>query len=208
MKTLNEKLNSSGKDYKKNDTALIIFVECKMPSCFDMFIQTRNRALKLSQSTMKQTFDDFCKGLTNEQEWLIVSGQLTLNKALTALNKNHKKSFNNAKGYNHSNTNSGHASHASNENSKQKKVYDPCKHCGKTNHPEKNCFKAKRLMAKAKKKTSHDSQVALCASVVLPNSSSSNVEWIMDSGASKHMTGDASLFTSYDCRGYLVPICV
>ena len=97
MKTLNEKLNSCGKDYKKTDTALIILVERKMPSCFDMFIQTRNRALELSQSTTKKTFDDFCKGLINEQEWLIVSGQLTPNKALTALNKNHKKSFNNAK---------------------------------------------------------------------------------------------------------------
>ena len=54
-------------------------------------------------------------------------------------------------------------------------------------------------MPKAKKKTSHDSQVALCASVVLPNNSSSNVEQsIMDSGASKQMTGDASLFSSYD----------
>ena len=53
-------------------------------------------------------------------------------------------------------------------------------------------------MAKAKKKTSNDSQVALCAFVVLPNNYSSNVEWIMDSGASKHMTGDASLFIYYD----------
>ena len=53
-------------------------------------------------------------------------------------------------------------------------------------------------MAKAKKKTSHYSQVNLCASVVFPNNSSSSVEWIMDSGASKHMTGDASLFTFYD----------
>ena len=51
-------------------------------------------------------------------------------------------------------------------------------------------------MAKAKKKTSHDSQVALGAYVVLPNNSSSNVEWIMDFDASKHMPGDASLFTS------------
>ena len=58
-------------------------------------------------------------------------------------------------------------------------------------------------MAKAKKKNSHDSQVALCASVVFPNNSSSNVEWIMDSGASKHMTGDASLFTSYDNRKHI-----
>ena len=63
-------------------------------------------------------------------------------------------------------------------------------------------------MAKAKRKTSHDSQVALCASVVFPNNSSSKVEWIMDYDASKHMTGDASLFTSYDCRGYLVPTCL
>ena len=63
-------------------------------------------------------------------------------------------------------------------------------------------------MAKAKKKTSNDSQVALFASVVLPNNSSSNVEWIMDSSAFKHMTGDASLFTSYDCKGYLVLTCL
>ena len=77
-------------------------------------------------------------------------------------------------------------------------MYDPCKHCGKTNHPENNCFKEKRLMAKAKKKTSHVSQVALCASVVFPNNSSSNMEWMMDFCASKHMIGDASLFTSYD----------
>ena len=56
--------------------------------------------------------------MINEKERLIVSGQLTPNKALTTLNKNHKKSFNNAKGSKASNTNFGHASHASNENSK------------------------------------------------------------------------------------------
>ena len=82
-------------------------------------------------------------------------------------------------------------------------MYDSCKHCGKTNHPEKNCFKEKRVMAKSKKKNSHDSQVDLCASVVLPNNYSSNVEWIMDSGASKHMASDASLFTSYDNRKHI-----
>ena len=67
MKTLNEKLNCCGKDYKKTNIALIILIERKMPSCFDMFIQTRNRALELSQITTKQNFDDFCKGLINEQ---------------------------------------------------------------------------------------------------------------------------------------------
>ena len=100
-----------------------------------MFIQTRNRAIELSQITMKQTFDDFCKGFINEQETLIVSRQLTPHKALAALNKTHKKSFNNAKGSIPYNINSEHASHASNGNSKQNEVYDPCKHYGKTNHP-------------------------------------------------------------------------
>ena len=45
LKTLNGKLNSCAKDYKKTDSALINLVERKMPSCFDMFIQTSNRAL-------------------------------------------------------------------------------------------------------------------------------------------------------------------
>ena len=80
---------------------------------------------------------------------------------------------------------------------RNKKAYDPCKYCGKTNHPEKSCYKGKRLNAKAKKKASNERQVVLCASFV-QSSNSSNVEWIMDSGASKHMIDNASLFTSYD----------
>ena len=72
----------------------------------------------MSQSTTKQTFDYFCKGLINEQERFNVSGQLTPNKALTALNKHHKKIFNNAKRSNPSNANSGHDSHSTNGNGK------------------------------------------------------------------------------------------
>lgn len=67
LKTLNVNLNNCGKDYKKTYTSLIILVEQKFPFCFDMFIQTRNRALELSQSNMKPIFDDFYKGLINEQ---------------------------------------------------------------------------------------------------------------------------------------------
>ena len=48
----------------------------------------------------------------------------------------------------------------------------------------------------------------LCAYVVFPNNPSSDVEWIMDFDASKHLTGDASLFNFYDYRGYLVPTCL
>ena len=63
LKNLNEKLINSGIGYNKTDTTLIILVEQKLPSSFDMFIQTRNSALEFSQSTMKHTFDDFFKGL-------------------------------------------------------------------------------------------------------------------------------------------------
>eukprot|EP00253_Pinus_taeda_P001586 PITA_01586 len=193
LKTLNEKLNNCGKYYKKTNIALITLVEQKLSSCFDMFIQTRNRALELSQSTMEPTFDGLCKGLINEQERLITLGQVSPNKAPMAHNKKPTKSFKNAKGsYSHTSNhtnNNGHASYAHHETSKRKKVYDPCKHCGKTNHLEKNCFKAKHLMAKANNNNSNESQVALCASVASSSNSSSNVEWIMDSGASKHMIG-------------------
>ena len=98
------------------DTALIILVEQKLPSYFDMFIKTRNTALELSQSTMKPTFDDFCKGLVNEKERLIISRQISLNKALMTHNKNPKKIFNNAKGSSSRASNPtnkfGHASNA------------------------------------------------------------------------------------------------
>ena len=50
----------------------------------------------MSQSTTKPTCDAFCKGLINEQERLIVSGQLSPNKDLIAHNS--KKSLKNAKG--------------------------------------------------------------------------------------------------------------
>ena len=49
IKTLNETLNGCGKDYKKNDTPLIILVEQKLSPSFDMFIQTRNRAIEMSK---------------------------------------------------------------------------------------------------------------------------------------------------------------
>ena len=86
MKTLNEKLNNCGKDYKKNDTALIIFVEHKLSSCLDMFIQTRNRAIEMSKGTTQPTFGELCKELINVQVRSIVSGQSTPNKALLTHN--------------------------------------------------------------------------------------------------------------------------
>lgn len=201
LKTLNKKLNNCGKDYKKIYIALIILVEHKLPSCFDMFIQTRNRSNEMSKGTTKPTFDEFFKGLINEKERLIDSNQLTPNKSLMAHNnKNPKKSFQpNTKGCcSHSSTNnSGNTSNVTLEVSKKKKVYDPCKYCGKTNNHEKSCYKGKRLNAKDKKQASNEQQVTLCSSFV-QSSNSSSVEWIMDSGASKHMIGNASLFTSYD----------
>ena len=73
---------------------------------------------------MKQTFDDFCKGLINEQERLLVSLQLTPNKALTALNKHHKKSFNkHTKPHNQGSTSS--KDDAFNMVYSKKKVYNP-----------------------------------------------------------------------------------
>ena len=66
-----------------------------------MFIQTRNRAIKMSKGTHTPSFDDFCKGLINEQDKLIPSGQLCNNKALVARSKrNPNKNFKNSKPHN------------------------------------------------------------------------------------------------------------
>jgi len=43
LKSLNEKINNCGKDYKKTDIVLIILVEHQLSFCFYMFIQTRNK---------------------------------------------------------------------------------------------------------------------------------------------------------------------
>ena len=61
LKTYNEKLNNCGSDYKKNDNSLTILVEQKLPSCFDMFIQTRNKSIEISEVTLRATFEDFVK---------------------------------------------------------------------------------------------------------------------------------------------------
>ena len=87
----------------------------------------------------------------------------------------------------HSSTNnSGNSSNVIYEFSQKKKLYDHCKYCGKTNHHENILYNVKHLNAKAKKQASNEQQVVLCVSFV-QSSNSSNVEWIIDSGASKHM---------------------
>jgi hypothetical protein len=73
---------------------------------------------------------------------------------MTHNNKNPKKHFQpNTKGScSHSSiNNSGNDSNVTHEFSKTNKIYDPCKYCGKTIHPEKSCYKGKCLNAKAKK---------------------------------------------------------
>jgi hypothetical protein len=87
LKSYNEKLNNCGSDYKKNDTTLIILVEKKLPPIYDMFIQTRNRAIEMSKGTLKPNFEDFCKGLICEQDRLLSSSQIVVGKAHLAHGK-------------------------------------------------------------------------------------------------------------------------
>ena len=167
-----------------------------------MFIQTRNRALELSKGTTSNTFEDFCLGLINEQDRLLSSGQFSSNQALMAHNRSYNMNARkNPKSHNQVSHTSSHASsHASSQPSNapskvnKKKDYETCKYCGKF-HMKKFCWKRNNDLAKAKKKSS-DELIAFSAFSVQSNNSS--VEWIMDSGASKHMTGNASLFSTYD----------
>ena len=70
----------------------------------------------------------------------------------------------------------------------------------KKNHPKTIFFKQIHEPSKTKKKYSKEQQVSLCAYSLQPSKSSSKVEWIMDFGASNHMTGSTSLFKYYDTK--------
>ena len=84
--------------------------------------------------------------------------------------------------------------------SNKKRVYNPCKHCGKTNHPKNILFKWRHELAKAKKKSFEEQSVSLCSYSNQPSKPSSNVEWIMDYGASNHMSSTNYLFNTYDTK--------
>ena len=61
-------------------------------------------------------------------------------------------------------------------------------------------LKQRHEHSKAKKNSSEEIDVSLCAYFFQSNNSSSNVEWIMDYGASNHTTALDSLFNSYDTK--------
>jgi len=143
--------------------------------------------------------------LINEQDRLISTVQFSSNQALMAHNKNYNKNAKkNHKSHNQGSHNtsiipSSNASSTASSNSGdapsnvgKKKGYETCKYCGKF-HTKKFCWKQNKDLARAKK-NSNDEQVALCAYYVQSNNFS--MEWIMDFGASKHMTGNVFLFST------------
>ena len=94
---------------------------------------------------------------------------------------------------------------------KNKKIERHCNFCWKDNHDESKCFKNMAALEAAMKKhhisidSSSESRShghALCASSYSYNASSSTQnEWIIDSGASYHMDKDQSIFsTMHECN--------
>ena len=89
----------------------------------------------MSKAIIKPTFEYFCKGLIWEKDRLIALGQLISGKTLMAHSKkNSNKGFNK----NHKPENTKGSTHHSSNDAPKKKVFNPCKYCRKTNHPEKS----------------------------------------------------------------------
>ena len=80
------------------------------------------------------------------------------------------------------------------------KFFNPWNYNGENNHPEKSCFKWRPELVKANKKYYEEQSVPLFSYSIQPSNSYSNVECIMDYGASNHMFHLASLFISYDIK--------
>ena len=85
--------------------------------------------------------------------------------------------------------------------SNKKKVYNHWKYCGKTNHPEKICFKLRHELDKGKKKSPNEQSIVLYFYSIQLSKYYSSMEWVMDFGSSNHMNGSFSLFTSVTVIG-------
>ena len=168
-----------------------------------MFIRTTNRVIEMSKGTMKPTFVYFCKGLISETYRLIYSRQIFKSKALITHNKNNPNRFFNEKPKSHI---KGSTPHSYNDDdsshmvSNKKEVYNHWKYCGKTNHPQKICFKLRHELDKAKQKSPNEQSIALYFYSIQLSKYYSSMDWVMDFGSSNHMNGSFSLFTSCDNR--------
>ena len=101
------------------------------------------------------------KRLINKQDRLINSGQRSNNKVLREHSKkNPNRNFKNSKPLNQGYASSNND--ASKMVSNKRKVYNPFKYCGKTNHCENICFKWRHELVKANKKPSKEYQVSMC----------------------------------------------
>ena len=113
----------------------------------------------MSKGTMKPNFEYFCKVLISEKDRLIYSHQLFKSKALMKHNKNNPNNFFNENPKAHIKGSIPHSYNdddSSNMVSNKKKVYNHWKYCGKTNNPQKICFKLRHELDKAHNGTLED----------------------------------------------------
>ena len=99
-----------------------------------------------------------------------------------------------------------------NDPSKKERRERHCNFCGKANHDESKCFKKMASLEAAMKKhhisldlslESNSHGHALCASgySYIASSSSTSIEWLIDSGASYHMSKNQAIFsTMHECK--------
>jgi hypothetical protein len=211
---------------KKEDKQCIYHILSKLGPAYSVFVSTFYSMKESLTATSYQepSLESFCDSLIREQDKLIHLGIInnadTSGKALLSQQKEKskppkKQNFHNKKQNNKGPKPSQSAPPLKNDKgSKQKgkKTERHCNFCGKDNHDESKCFKKMAALEAAMKKhhisldsssesTSHGH--ALCASgySYTASSSSTSIEWLIDSGASYHMAKDKAIFsTMHECN--------
>ena len=167
-------------------------------------------------SYVEPSLESFCDSLIREQDKLIHLGIInnadTSGKALLSQQKEKskppkKQNFHNKKQNNKGPNPSQSAPPLKNDKGskqKEKKTERHCNFCGKDNHDESKCFKKRAAMEAAIKKhhisldsssesTSHGHALRASSYSYTASSSSTSIEWLIDSGASYHMDKDNPL---------------
>jgi hypothetical protein len=207
-------------EIEMEEECCICIILSKLGSAYSVFVSTFYSTREaLGKDYQKPTLESFCVALIIEEDKFIQLGVInavgTSNKALVSQNKDKHKypkkkhpRYNNKqhKGPKPPQTTSD-PNGDKGEKYKNKNTDRHCNFCVKASHDEYKCFKKMAALEEVMKKhninidstsssSSHGHALSASGFSFNKTSTSSSDEWLIDSGASYHMTKDKDIFSS------------
>ena len=194
MKEMREELAVCGKSISSEDMAVRLLA--RLPSQFDSLFSSIVSAARATPITWEELLPMVMQVEGRLSSRTPSKGADTALASQKGKNKNQGKKKNQEK---------------KKEDSSSSSKDETCSYCKKTGHPESKCYKKKRDEAKKKKETASSSSTAIVASTAREGMyvsveghsayvTSESRTWLLDSGATSHMTNRRDWFSSFSDR--------